>query len=109
MRLTRELFAHFLIEDAVRREGRNRQNVTRIAHRELSAISEAFSYHESEVKVLGERLGRRFDQGMALNEAANRAIAAKKTAETEGNGLSSNQKAALEFQKQYLDRIVRNS
>ena len=33
-----------------------------------------FSYQDSEQRILNERLARRFDLGMALNEAANRAI-----------------------------------
>lgn len=43
------------------------------------------------------------------DEAANRAIAAKKAAKESYPQLSENQLAALEYQKFYLNNIVRNS
>lgn len=66
------------------------------------------SFHRTEVEILEARLRRRYDPGMALNEAANRAMQ-DKAAARQAIPLSSKQLAALEVQKQYLDRIVKNS
>lgn len=82
----------------------------RIARRELDAISESigahFDYQKREQEILSDRLARRFDIGMAMNEAANRAIEEKAAVKVR---LSSTQEKALEFQKAYLDRLVKNS
>lgn len=85
----------------------------RLARRELDAIPESveafFLHQKTEQKILIERLGRRYDLGLALNEAANRALAEKKEAERAvdpGMNLTSRQVAALDFQKQYLQRLI---
>jgi hypothetical protein len=51
---------------------------------------------ESEQDVIASRLARRYDPGMALNEAFNR------TAEKMDQELSPNQQAALAFQQKFL-------
>lgn len=88
----------------------------RIAQRELAAIPDTirahFNYQISETRILSERLARRYDVGMALNEAAARAIAEKQAAKQEfpvNHGLTDRQLKALEFQKEYLARIVKNA
>ena len=47
---------------------------------------------------------RRYDPGMALNEATKRAIEAKAE-----DRLTAGQKMALEFQRKYLNDVVRKS
>lgn len=45
-------------------------------------ISAMCSYQKSEAQILSERLGRRYDPGMALNEATERALTLKAEAAT---------------------------
>lgn len=59
----------------------------------------AITWHRSEVDLLADRLSRRYDPGLALQEATNRAIEAKKAAKAAGNALTTKQEAALELQK----------
>lgn len=68
-------------------------------------------WRESEAVRHEERLARRFDLGMALNEGANRAMAEKKTLGEHATaaGLTDKQRLALEVQAQYLNRVVRRS
>jgi hypothetical protein len=93
-------------------ERRNPEQIRRLAGRELAAVAESIrafdAYQATEADILNARLSRRFDPGMALNEAAERAIAAKKAAKAEHTikELTPTQQKALEFQKQYLQRIV---
>ena len=88
----------------------------RIGQRELDAIPETirahFNYQISETRILSERLARRYDVGMALNEATNRTIVEKQAAKQEvpvNHGLTDSQLKALEFQKEYLARIVKDA
>lgn len=88
----------------------DRSQFKEIALYELSLVSSvAFAratYRKTETDILAESLTRRFDVGSALNEATNRAIEAKKAAREEISELSGSQNKALEFQKQYLARIL---
>lgn len=63
----------------------------------------------TEHQIVTARLARRFDPGPTLNEVANRAIEAKQEARRDEVHLTSRQLQALEFQKQYLERVVKNS
>lgn len=63
-------------------------------------------YNASELSILTQRLGRRYDVAMALNEAANRALAAKKAAKEHYFELSGFQQQALAVQKQQQQRTV---
>ncbi len=94
-----------------RKSGRSRADIERVARRELSGVSENidayFHWLTNETAIQSDRLARRFDLGLALNESANRAIAEKKAlAEPR---LTDKQLAALKVQKEYLQRVVRNS
>lgn len=60
-------------------------------------------YQDTEAEFFKSRLERRYDIGLALNEAANRAIDAKKVY------LTSNQRAALRLQQGTLQRWVNES
>lgn len=68
-------------------------------------------YGQREDFITAARLNRRFDPGMTLNEVTNRAIAQKQAARVQENGpqLSYTQLAALKVQKEYLERVARNS
>lgn len=75
------------------------------------AIRDSLSFHAREVEAQVPRLNRRMDIGMALNEAANRAMDEKKTLRehAKDSGLTGSQLKALEFQEQYLKGIVRKA
>ena len=89
-----------------------------IIRRELWAIPETIvetlAWRRSEVDILTERLGRRYDVGMAINEATNRALEAKKIAKDQALGevqgavhqLSETQRKSMEFQKMMNQRII---
>ncbi len=89
------------------------ENMPRMIRREVGAIMETVeagtSWQMNEQEVLKARLGRRYDLGMALNESANRALEAKAQAAVEAPILTTRQEAALKFQKDYLQRVVKNS
>lgn len=70
-------------------------------------VRKVIEYQAGEVELLEDRLSRRFDIGMAMNEAANRAIAQKQAARDPE--LTGRQKLALEFQKEYLQKVVDKS
>lgn len=72
-----------------------------------TSIAVAAEWHFDEVEILTARLTRRYDVGMAMNEATQRAQAARRARgeEPDGPQLTANQKAALKFQVQYLKRI----
>lgn len=90
----------------------------RIAKRELAAVPDSMNGHfawlVSEREIITARLVRRFDIGLAMNEATNRALEerARLIAE-EGISpeptpiLSETQRAALKFQEEYLQIIAR--
>ena len=93
--------------------GQDRAKSRQLVQREINAVFgsiEAYAdYLMTETAILTERLSRRYDPGMALNEATNRVIAAKREAGEEFvSPLSGNQQAALKFQQEYLQRIARN-
>lgn len=96
-----------------RAKGWNLKWSDRIADEEISAAiqnwRERLIYGKGESWITAERLDRRFDPGMTLNEVANRAIASKTEARKEQIALSSRQLAALKVQEEYLARVVRNS
>lgn len=85
----------------------------KIADEEISAAiqnwRERLIYGKGEAWITAERLDRRFDLGMTLNEVANRAIASKAEARKEQIVLSSRQLAALKAQEEYLACVVRGS
>lgn len=68
-------------------------------------------YGQREDFITADRLNRRFDPGMTLNEVTSRAIAQKQAARVQESGpqLSYTQLAALKVQKEYLERVARNS
>lgn len=91
----------------------DRPDLRKIIDREVSAVRQSvIAYTEfqvSEQEILTQRLGRRFDLGMALNEATSRALEAKKAAGDElkpQEQLTSKQLDALAVQEQYLQKIV---
>lgn len=63
------------------------------------------SFHSTEVDIAEVHLNRRYDLGAVLNDAGNRALKDKKIQ----NILTEGQIRALEFQKAYLDQVVKNS
>lgn len=89
----------------------SRTEVVELLTREVAEIPqnvrEAMNYQDREQAVLKARLSRRFDLGLALNEAANRAIAEKQ--DLQKPQLSAKQQAALKFQEEYLQRVVDRS
>ena len=94
-----------------RASGNDKTRVRALFYREMDAISsnvQSFvKYQTDEAEILNARLSRRYDPGMAVNEAANRAIEAKKAArEPSPDNLTAKQKMALEVQKQYLQRVI---
>lgn len=81
-----------------------------IAKREVDAIHEtiihSLEWHKDEAQILTDRLTRRYDVGMAMNEATQRAMVARETAGTAHDvlPLSNRQNAALVFQQEFLKR-----
>lgn len=73
-----------------------------------AAAEDALVWNKTEIANLTPRLERRFDVGMAMNEAAQRAMQAKRENGTdrEVQELSGTQKAALTFQQEYLQKLV---
>lgn len=77
----------------------------------------AARWNTNEARIQEERLTKRFDLGAALNEGANRAIAAKQGERREmtleeqarASGLTDRQIEALKFQKGHLERVVARS
>lgn len=95
--------------------GLDREQAKGVIAREMAEIQttavKAFEFQLSEQNILSERLGRRYDLGMALNESANRALAQKKVAMTESEvpKLTGSQLAALKYQEKYLQDLVEKS
>jgi len=108
------LLSRLIISELVE-NGYHRDTAQRVVRREVGAISDdclqTFAWEKSEQRIMEDRLNRRFDLGSSLNEAANRAMAQKASerGQPKDDGLSGPQRAALAFQKQYLEKIVRNS
>ena len=67
-----------------------------------------FDFQNREQRILSDRLARRFDLGMALNEAAVRAIKEKQAAVPAGYP-TAHQMRALEFQAEQLTQTLRRS
>jgi hypothetical protein len=86
--------------------------VEQLAWRELRAIEASilahYDFQNREQRILTERLGRRFDLGLALNEAAARAIAEKHAIVPPGYP-TPRQLDALEVQAETLMATVRRS
>ena len=87
-------------------------NLYQVIEREVKAIAESIAsaaeWHWDEVKILTDRLTRRYDVGMAMNEATQRAQESRKAAGLRPDGefqMSEKQKAALKFQAEYLRRV----
>lgn len=74
------------------------------------SAEDALAWNKSEVETLSARLERRYDVGLAMNESANRAIAAKKAAGTERDivQLTASQKLALKLQEETIQRAIRD-
>ena len=91
--------------------GKPKQAAARIAEQVVAGIAEAVRWQDGEQAILAERLSKRYDLGMALNESANRAMVAKRAAKTAEDApqLTAAQLKALEFQKQFLQRVVERS
>jgi hypothetical protein len=102
----------WLLARRLRSTGRTPAEVRTLIDRELAGIEEnvrAFcNWQINEQAVLKERLARRYDIGMAMNESAQRALRDKEVAKN-APVLTDKQKAALAFQKDYLDRVVRKA
>lgn len=112
-RIARAVYAWAIMRDLKIKTLSNEWNYAHtkdIVDRELRAIEEtvlaAHSYQKKESEIVADRLARRFDPGMILNEVANRALEAKKAARADVPQLSGTQLRALEFQKEYLKRVV---
>lgn len=73
-----------------------------------AALNATIHYQKAEAAAQEERLTRRFDIGMALNEAANRAMDEKKTLREHAarSGLTDRQLMALELQQRTLQSWV---
>jgi hypothetical protein len=86
--------------------------VERLAWRELRAIRDTivahYDYQNREQRILSDRLARRFDLGMALNEAAVRAVEEKHAVVPAGYPTPL-QMRALEMQAEQLTETVRRS
>lgn len=114
IRLSGSIYAWSVAKHAAN-AGYDLAEAARLAVRETLAVKESvvahFEYQKTEQDILSERLARRYDIGMAMNEAANCAIVQKAAAKEDPRNppLTSRQQAALEFQKEYLARIVNNS
>jgi hypothetical protein len=115
LRLAGDALVWLLVRSAKVYGWRELAEVRRVAQREVWAIAESitghFEYQTTERQILTERLTRRFDVGMAMNEATNRARERRRVLEAEGlvveaePQLTDRQKAALAFQEQYLKRV----
>lgn len=94
-----------------KRRGWNWKAVRHVSQTEQNAIwntvRKVVLYQASEAEVLEMRLSRRYDIGMAMNEAANRAIAQKQA--VRDPQLTGRQLVALKVQEEYLQRIVKRS
>jgi len=103
-----ERYVVWCLARRARRDGHDVEHVRTFAQRALAQLPADITamcvYQESEAAVLTKRLGRRYDPGLALNEATNRALDAKQAAVV--TTLSATQLAALEVQKQTVRRIV---
>lgn len=99
--------------------GRGLAEAKRIVNREVDSIMETTigfdDYTLSEVEIQTARLARRYDPGLALNEAAQRAMKMKDEARAAGQplpmddgqkALTPKQLLALEWQKRDLARIL---
>lgn len=86
--------------------------VEQLAWRELRAIEASivahFDYQNREQRILSDRLARRFDLGMALNESAVRAVQEKQALVPPGYP-TPRQMDALELQVEQLQQLVRRS
>lgn len=86
-------------------------NLYQVIDREIHAIefsiATAAEWQWDETKILVDRLTRRYDVGMAMNESTLRAreARAKQGLDPEGPQLTGKQLQALAFQQQYLKRI----
>lgn len=89
--------------------------VRRLAWREVEAIPTSilahFDYQDREQRILSDRLTRRFDLGMALNEAAARAITEKQTSRVAMpvGYPTDKQKMALKLQEETLRERIGKS
>ncbi len=91
------------------------RDLYQIVEREVTAVADSvFAYAEwqkEEVAILTDRLTRRYDVGMAMNEATQRAMKARAEAQIDEapiRELTANQRKALAFQEQYLKRVQGN-
>ena len=113
-RKSAQILAKCVVHELVK-DGHPPETAARIVDREIKAISEdyrsTFAWEKSEQRILEDRLNRRYDLGSALNEAANRALAGKakdNPLNWQTPSMSGSQAAALEYQKKYLENIVKN-
>ena len=72
-------------------------------------VRTAARWRKGEAEILGDRLSRRYDLGMALNEAVNRVLQDRAQAKKQEQPLTGTQSAALEFQKRYLQDLINKS
>lgn len=96
---------------ALRKElGVVRADDERVLRNEIRAVQESIlyyiNYQSQEASILNERLSRRFDPGMALQEATNRAIEAKKELRQH---MTLQMQHGLEEQKQRAKRAIRSA
>ena len=70
-------------------------------------IFDQFEHYDRKLALRSEQLTRRYDPAAALNEAANRAIEQRRAENAPKEPqLTGKQLAALEFQRDYLRKIV---
>ena len=92
----------------------DRRELRRLVWREMAAIRtsiiEHYRYQDCEARILNDRLSRRYDPGLAVNEAAKRAVNAKLAAsERSPDNLTDKQKLALKLQEETLMERIRRS
>lgn len=88
------------------------KEVRELAWREVRAIEASirahYDFQNREQRILSDRLARRFDLGMALNESAERAVLEKHAAVPPGYP-TKHQMSALEHQAQHLVDMIRRA
>lgn len=93
--------------------GHDLNDARRIARREVfeagSSLFAYFQYIRTERAIIAERLARRYDPGMVLNEITVRAQTHKAESRQSAAGLTQGQLMALEVQRQHLARIAARS
>lgn len=114
LNLAQRFFVWALYRSLRQTDGGHTNRLYLIIANEVSCVRDSIihfaDYQMSETEILTQRLGRRYDVGMAMNEATNRALKLKSELPTDPQPireLTASQKMALKFQEEYLARIVK--